>query len=281
LEKIILLVISLFFVSFGFPHAEAASKNHVLAIGICPPWKKIDTEVCRRSTSEVSAALEKHLGIAPTDVTSIVNEQATANGLKSAMLGFSGLGPSDRLIIYANLHAGALDPTKEAGPNNDVFVTWTKDKPKALAFAVVEGDWIMARDFAAWVHAIPAGEIIVIIDACESGAVSPLFVERHPDNDPHRPEAVIVSSGATQFANFTQDQRLTLYTQQLLLAINSGLKTLESVFERATTTTVTAAVPICAAERENLLKSGLDPSSCLQIPETHDPDGLLKAIVLQ
>lgn len=254
--------------------------THLMAIGICPPWKRLDTQACRRSVDAIEAALAERLDIDDRNVTTLVNAAATTEGLKAAFAGLSGLGANDRLIIYANMHAGALEPTAEAGPDNDVFVLWTKEKPAAIPFAVAEGDWIMASDFAGWVHALAAGEVIFILDACDSDAVTPLFIEAHPQNNANRAEAVIVSAAASQFANFTADRSVALYSQQLAQSIADGRGTFQQAADLAASRTHTAAIPICDLQKSALEQAGMDPLSCAQQPTTHDPDALLTRIVL-
>ena len=254
--------------------------THLVAIGICPPWKPVDTQACRRSVDAIEAALVERLGIDDRNVTTLVNAAATTEGLKAVFAGLSGLGADDRLIIYANMHAGALDPTAQVGPDNDLFVLWTKEKPAAVRFAVAEGDWIMASDFAGWVHALAAGEVIFILDACESGAVTPLFIEAHPLNDATRAEAVIVSAAASQFANFAADRSIALYSQQLAQSIAVGRGTFQQAADLAASQTHTAAIAICDPQKSAILQAGLDPLSCAQQPATHDPDALLTRIVL-
>ena len=263
---------------------RAESQNikttHLMAIGICPPWKPVDTRACHRSVDAIEAALTERLGIDDRNVTTLVNAAATTEGLKAAFAGLSGLGADDRLIIYATMHAGALDPTAQVGADNDVFVLWTKEKPAAVRFAVAEGDWIMASDFAGWVHALAAGEVIFILDACESGAVTPLFIEAHPLNDATRPEAVVVSAAASQFANFAADRSIALYSQQLAQSIADGRGTFQQAADLAASQTHTAAVAICDPQKSAIEQAGLDPQSCAQQPTTHDPDALLTRIVL-
>ncbi|HTO29185.1 MAG TPA: hypothetical protein VL017_11395 [Devosia sp.] len=254
--------------------------THLMAIGICPPWKRVDTQACRRSVDAIEAALAERLGIDKQNVTTLVNAPATTEGLRAAFARLSGLGANDRLIIYANLHAGALDPAAETGPGNDVFVLWTEEKPVALPFAVAEGDWIMASDFAGWVHDLAAGEVIFILDACESDAVTPLFIEAHPQNNANRAEAVIVSAAASQFANFAADRSIALYSQQLAQSIADGRGTFQQAADLAASRTHTAAIPICDLQKSALEQAGMDPQSCAQQPTTHDPDALLTRIVL-
>lgn len=279
------LVLSAAAVFIPINEARAENANgkttHLMAIGICPPWKQQDAEACSRSVGAIEAAFSARLGIESANVTTLLNAAATTGGLKAAFAGFSDLGPNDRLIIYANLHAGALNPTAEAGPDNDVFVLWTEQRPVAVPFAVAEGDWIMASDFAGWVHALAAGEVIFILDACESGAVSPLFIEAHPQNNAIRPEAVIVSAAADQFANFTADKTVALYSQQLAQTIADGHGTFQQAADLAASQTHATAITICALQKSAMEQAGIDPLSCEQQPTTHDPDALLPAIVLR
>lgn len=258
----------------------AGKTTHLLAIGICPAWKPQSPEVCKRDVETVSGALKTRLGLADDNIHLVINQQATAAGLKDAMARLDGLGPLDRLIIYANLHAGSLDRNKPAGPDNDVFILWTDEKPAVLAFAVAEGSWIQASDFAAWVHAIPAGEVVFMLDACESGAVTPLFIHDHPANDPARPDAVVTSAKSDQFANFAADQSMSLFSQTLAVTIGAASGTLGDAVAQASSATAEAAVPICDGMATDLKKYGLDPLSCRQQPTVHDPDGLLTQIPL-
>ena len=197
--------------------------THLLAIGVCPPWKQQSASVCRKGVETIAEGLTKRLAIAPENHHLLVNADATTEGLKKEMAALaSQLGPRDRLIIYANVHSGALDRTRPAGPENDVIVLWSEEKPEVLAFGVAEGTLITASDFAAMVHKLPAGEVVVLFDACESGAITPLFLQNHPDDDPSRPEAVVTSAKSDQLANFAADGSIALFTEQFGLSLQSA-----------------------------------------------------------
>ena len=260
--------------------AEVGPTTHLLAIGICPPWKPQPQEVCEQGVAAIAAALQARLGIADENVLSLVNSGATAEGLRKGVAQLQDLGPSDRLIIFANLHAGARIPGTMANADNDVFVLWTEEEPAAMPFALARGDWITASVFAGMIHSIPAGEIVMILDACESDAVSSLFVAAHPDNDHVRPEAVITSSRADQFANFNADVTMALFTQELAQALHSTEGSLLNAAEDAASRTAAAAIPICDAMSEQVIEDGFDPLSCRQQPVIHDPDELLHGMAL-
>ncbi|MBD1545312.1 hypothetical protein [Roseibium aggregatum] len=191
------------------------------------------------------------------------------------------LGPTDRLIIYANVHSGAIDPSKPAGPGNDAIILWSEKKPEVRAFAVAGGVWITAAEFAGMVHKVPAGEVVVMFDACESGAITPLFLRNHPDDDPSRPEAVVTSAKFDQVANFAADGSMGLFTEQFGLSLQSTEGHLEDAVMRAVAATEKAAIPICRKKALELEKLGFRANSCDQQPTVHDPDGILAHMNLE
>ncbi|WP_417667195.1 hypothetical protein [Roseibium sp.] len=262
--------------------AEPSVQNtHLLSIGICPPWKPQPASACEKSVEATGKGLTQRLGIPDQNWHKLLNEQATRKGLFEKLSDLSGiLGPDDRLIIYANLHAGSLDPSKPAGPDNDVFVLWSEEKPEVMAFAVAQGLWIEAKTFAGRVHRIPAGEVIVVMDSCEAGAVAPLFIDIHPDDDETRPEAVVTSAEFNQFANMSSDGSMALYSEMLgnVLKTQNGL--LSDALSKAASLTETAAVPICKKQADALKKYGQASNACNQQPATHDPQNILSKLQL-
>lgn len=58
--------------------------THLLAVGICPPWKDDGPEPCINSVEAVSRALQKRLDIDDINVSRLVNAKATAKGLSIA-----------------------------------------------------------------------------------------------------------------------------------------------------------------------------------------------------
>ncbi len=261
--------------------AENARTTHLLSIGICPPWKPQPTSACEKSVEATGKELVARLGIADKNWHKLLNADATTTGLYNKLAELSGkLGSDDRLIIYANLHAGSLDPSKPAGPDNDVFVLWSDEKPAVMAFAVAQGVWIEAKEFAGRVHQIPAGEVSLIMDACEAGAITPLFIDHHPEDDEARPEAVVTSAQFDQFANFSADKTMALYSQVLAKTLQSHEGPFSSVLQTVASQTSAAAVPICKTLSADLKKQGQDPTACNQQPAMHDPEDILPKLQL-
>ncbi len=230
----------------------------------------------------IAEGLTKRLAIAPENHHLLVNADATTEGLKKEMAALDAqLGSRDRLIIYANVHSGALDRTRPAGPENDVIVLWSEEKPEVLAFGVAEGILITAGDFASMVHKLPAGEVVVMFDACESGAITPLFLQNHPDDDPSRPEAVVTSAKSNQLANFAADGSMALFTEQFGLSLQSVKGELKDALEHAAAATEKAAIPICRKMTLEIEKLGFPADTCDQQPTIHDPNGIFAHMKLE
>lgn len=252
--------------------------THIVAIGVCPPWKNQPASICTKGVVEVTKTLSERLDI-PTDNQHILlNEAATTQGVVTlANTLRHKMGPTDRLIIYANLHAGAADPSQPAGPENDIFVFWSEKEPPATAFALAEQVWMQARDFASLILGLPATEIIVFLDACESDAASSLLLHSHPDHAPSQLTAVVTSASASQAALFAADQSQALFTQQLNLSLTKSAGSLADAVTLAAKSTQSAATAICS-KTEKSSTSSLAP--CAQTPVIHDPDHLLTKLSL-
>jgi len=252
--------------------------THILAIGVCPPWKNQAVSICTKGVTEITNTLSERLDI-PTDNQHILlNEAATTQGAVAQINTLQqNLGPNDRLIIYANLHAGAADPSQPAGPENDVLVFWSDEEPAAIAFALAEQVWLKAHDFAELVLSIPAGEIVVFLDACESNAASPLFLHSLPGHQTDRPIAVVSSALATQVAQFSADGTEALFTQQLNASLASATGQLFSGVQTAAKATNEAAAQHCA---QTSFAPDAPAGSCAQTPSIHDPSHLLSRIQL-
>lgn len=262
--------------------AKAIVTTHLLAISICPPWKEMPSGVCEQDITLLNKSA-RALNVAPKDVTLLLNEEATYAPIKAAFEAYNTLESDDRLVIYLNLHNGAKTAGSDASATNDVMVLYSKDDPEIIEFALAEKHWIEASELAGWVHQIPAGEVILIMDACESSAVDALFLENHPADDKARPEAVLTSAQPGQIANLTADLTHALFTHNLGQALISSAKegkTLAHAAQNAAAQTKSQAVPICKAALANQLAAGVHESVCHQTPKLEDPHNLFSNIVL-
>jgi hypothetical protein len=258
-----------------------ALKNTVVGLGNCPPWTPQSVEVCLHSVEKVMTALSPRIDAGPERQHLLVNEGASASALKlKAMELAQQLGPEDRLIIYANL---PLSPPETKSPDEAagyVLQLWAAHKPHSAVEAIADGTWMSASAFAALVHAIPAGEVILVIDTNNSHALDLDLLAGHSVDQKDRPEALVISSGPGQVANYSADRTISLFAKHLALALGEKEGSLQEVMAAAVNGTRQAAIPICADLMEKRDPSQAGPIDCAQVPEIHDPEALLGRTVL-
>lgn len=263
--------------------AQEASQlqNHVLGIGNCPMWHPQSVEVCKHSLEKVVAALAPRIGAGPEHVHLLINEGASAAALKRKATELSNqLGAQDRLIIFANVPLGQPGADSTADTPGYVLELWASEKPENADAAISDGTWISTSAFAALIHALPAAEVILVLDTNNSHAVSMALLDGHSLDHEARPEALISSSGAGQAANYSADRTISLFAKHLALALGETDGTLLDAMSTAAAGTRQAAIPICASLMENQSQAKGQPADCAQVPEIHDPDDVLAGTAL-
>lgn len=256
-------------------------KNHILGLGTCPPWNPQSVEICRHSVDKVMTALAPRLDVGPERQHMLVNEGASAAALKLKATELANtLDSEDRLIIYANLPLGLVNLADGDGASIYALELWANAEPETSLQAIGDGTWMSASAFAALIHAIPAGEVIVILDANNPQALDLGLLEHHSVDDKNRPEALVISSGPGQAANYSADRTISLFAKHLALALNSDEGTLQDVMTTAVNGTRQAAIPICAELNEKRGETSEPHPDCTQVPEIHDPDTLLNRTAL-
>ncbi|GAB4512707.1 MAG: hypothetical protein Tsb0019_09610 [Roseibium sp.] len=260
---------------------DPPKSNHILAIGNCPPWHPQSVEVCKHSLDKVMSALAPRLDAGPDNRHLLVNEGASAAALKLKATELANrLGPGDRLVIYANLPLGLSETASAEDAKGYVLELWADSTPETAIQAIGDGTWMSASAFAALVHAIPAGEVILVLDTNNPHAVDIGLFEGHAVDHKDRPEALVISSGPGQAANYSADRTISLFAKHFALALGDTDGTLQDVIAMASGGTRQAAIPICAALKETVAASGDTENDCAQVPEVHDPDGLLSRTML-
>ncbi len=259
----------------------ASLKNHILGLGTCPPWNPQSVEICRYSVDKVMSSLAPRLDAGPDRQHLLVNEGASAAALKLKATELANkLGPEDRLVIYANLPLGVVEQTGTGDQTNYALELWASAKPDTTLQAISDGTWMSASAFAALIHAIPAGEVILILDTNNPQAFDLGLLEHHAVDNKNRPEALVISSGPGQSANYSADRTISLFGKHLAVALHAGEGTLQDIVTTAVNGTRQAAIPICAELKEKRGETTEPQPDCTQVPEIHDPDALLNRTVL-
>ncbi|WP_269582515.1 hypothetical protein [Roseibium sp. Sym1] len=257
------------------------SQNHLLAIGNCPPWKAQSVEVCKNSLEKVMKSLAPRLDSGPGNQHFLVNEGASAAALKLKATELANkLEPQDRLIIYANLPLGLSESAEADDANGYVLELWAEQKPETTSQAISDGTFMSASALAALIHTIPAGEVILILDTNNPHAIGIDLLANHKVDHKDRPEALVISSGPGQAANYSADRTISLFAKHLSIALEGTDGSLLDVMTAAVGGTRQAAIPICADLKGTLAEGDTQRSDCAQVPEIHDPDALLDKTML-
>ena len=256
-------------------------RNNILALGTCPPWNPQSVEICRHSVDKVMTSLAPRLDAGPERQHLLVNEGASAAALKLKATELANqLGREDRLIIYANLPLGIVETSDAGDATSYALELWANAKPESTLQAIGDGTWMSASAFAALIHAIPAGEVILILDTNIPQSLDLALLEHHSVDDKTRPEALVISSGPGQSANYSADRTISLFGKHLAVALHSGEGSLQDIMITAVNGTRQAAIPICAELKEKRGETTEPHPDCVQVPEIFDPDALLNRTVL-
>ncbi|MTI05336.1 hypothetical protein E1180_07390 [Roseibium denhamense] len=256
-------------------------ENHVLGIGVCPPWNPQTGEVCEHSTVTVADAISERLQVGDGNTQILINEQASAAGLKLALTELAqSLDGTSRLIVYANVPSEAVLKQPDGTALRQVLQLWAEEQPASTDEAIEQGLFVSAPAFAAMLHTVPAGEVIVLLDTSNSDPVDPELLDSHVVDADERPEALITSAGPGQKANYAADRTISLFAKHLALALTEAEGTLLDALHVAASGTRQAAIPICASLKETQPVEGGNDMDCAQVPQVHDPSGVLNALVL-
>lgn len=138
-------------------------KTYILSIGIddyANEQLKLKNAVADAS-SILTALSDKKSQLTQTRHKSIFNSQATRDNILAALYELQTVSPQDNVIIYLSGHGVRIDKTWYFLPANIVHLT--RDDVVKTGISVQELEKVLAR--------IPADQLLLVIDACQSGGV--------------------------------------------------------------------------------------------------------------
>jgi|GEM_PF-2171659 len=266
--------------------------SHFLAIGVCPPWKEGSSPAitaamrtaCGNAIDALVPAMRDRLGVDPANVTRLLDDQASYAAVASTLTDLAGtLDQNDRLYVYINLHGGVLPGIYRGYQVEDeALALWTEEEPD-FSTAIESRAFMFVRELRDLVMAIPTGQTVIILDACESGAGFRDF-RYEPGSLADRLEhtAIIFSAQFDQAANFTPDDAMALFTREFVesLEVTAGqsLANAVGVAARATHGEVRLNCRNFGPEVFNDQATYLD--ICTQLPLVFDPYGVLDTITV-
>ncbi len=273
--------------------AASGENTYVFAVSACPPWKTKQLQphahdianACKNDVHVFTSSVKKALNVPSENVFTLVDEQATYQGLKEGLKKLAGTVSEDsRIIMLFNFHGDLSDINQTDKPVQDeVLVLWTQEKPFTMLSALALKQWISASELRVMIDKVLADEIVISVDACHAGEALPDILKKHTRGKGwHGREAVIMSSKADQFSYFDRGGANGLFTLKLSESIASGSSTLQEAFENAAAETSSYIdSDVNQKECSEMLWKTLNiRKRCEQTPFTYDPSELLLSIKL-
>ncbi len=241
----------------------AAGKNYLLAVGICPPYRKdIPVEVCSNGVEALAVRFSQRLGIEKADIITLTDASSTGANFLRTLSDLAGkLTAEDRLILYLNAHGDAFSEWAhffdDSGmiaqvnktyvrPDEDVIVFWTRDEPAVPALALAAREWLTVSEIVDAIETIPA-RVALMLDSCSSGRVFGGFHRHVKRSD--RIDYILASAGSQQVANINPGETMPLFTQQLVYALDvPGVHDFGAAVDFARITTVQMTQSMCATQ---------------------------------
>jgi len=273
--------------------ATDGENTYIFVASACPPWKSRQLEkhakhiasACKNDVDLFTSRVKKAFNVQSESIMTVVDEQATYDGLRDGIKEFADKAPGgSKVILYFNFHGILSDIDQQDKPaTEEVLILWTEDKPFTVLSAIELKQWITADELRQMIDRVKANEIIVVVDACHSGgAVHDILKEHGRDTDWNGREAVMVSSESDQYSYLLIDGSYGLFTYSLSEAIGSGSSNLQEAFEKASANlTEYLANDSNQKKCRDIIWNTLHKRvTCSQNPVVNDPSGLLKLIKL-
>ncbi|MFW2541440.1 hypothetical protein ACN2XU_02275 [Primorskyibacter sp. 2E107] len=253
----------------------AQPATHVIGIGACAPYKGIPPAICAEAVRDVTSALAERYDVPQAQIHTLVNKQATVDGLVAFFEALPDFTAQDSVLLYVVMHNGAGDGTQVATSKNDIMIFWSEDDPGATQFALFERKWLRASDFADMLKQMGAGRVVAMFDACHSGALAADVLHEMPQQDVRI--ATIASSTADEVANMNEDMTGPLFSSLLVSELdNTQGASFAQVVQTAAKQADTQARQICS-ERQSLMNKNIGQDvNCNQTPIIQDPSSLLE-----
>jgi len=273
--------------------AMNGENTYIFAASACPPWKTKQlvkhlrniSSACKNDAHLFTSKVKMALDVPSDNIMTVVDEEATYEGLNKALKKFANIAPENsRVIMYFNFHGIIFEiDTQDHSESEEVLVLWTEDRPFTILTALDLHQWITATELRQMIDRVKAEEIVITLDACHSGGAVHDILKKHGRNkDWTGREAVMTSSKSDQYSYFNIDGSYGLFTYNLSEAIGNGSSSLQDAFEKASKLTIDYFKNESNQQKcEDILKESLHKTEiCSQTPIENDPSNLLQSIKL-
>jgi hypothetical protein len=276
-----ILLIAAFFetsVAVATPAAPAnridPASIYVLAIGACPPWRPI--KVCRHDVMQFAEAARDLMGVPANQITTLVNEQATADGVRMAIAELRSSMPRGSAVVAYYIGHGMLMPKggKAGAEAEETLLLWSDSFPFAALYAVQASIWMTGSELGRLIATLPAASTLVILDTCEAAGANGAVLSQ-PALRKGEQIALMSSSRAHEIA--FADLTSAVFTRNLVEAMRTTSTMHDAFLEAQQETEAEAALRCEAATVSGALGEVCTP----QDPTLVDPSGLTQRIVLE
>jgi metacaspase-1 len=150
---------------------KAAPRALLIGVGNIPGHELPAIDLDIDNMKKVAAVL----GFAPDDIKVLFGAQATYANVKGALSSWvrDGVGPNDRVLIYFSGHGTRLPDLKPGSDSkeDDAMVLYDVQPGNVQGHATLK-NVLMGRELGEAIAAIPSQDVLVLVDACHSGAAT-------------------------------------------------------------------------------------------------------------
>src|ERR1700689_633900 len=150
---------------------KAAPRALLIGVGNIPGHELPAIDLDIDNMKKVAAVL----GFAPDDIKVLFGAQATYANVKGALSSWvrEGVGPNDRVLIYFSGHGTRLPDLKPGSDSkeDDAMVLYDVQPGNVQGHATLK-NVLMGRELGEAIAAIPSQDVLVLVDACHSGAAT-------------------------------------------------------------------------------------------------------------
>ena len=216
------------------PVQNREPSTYVLAVGCCVPYLAPEPQVCSNAATGFVRLLAEKLRIPDKNLILLVNEEATYEKVTGALSRLSQVtGPEDTVIFYYNGHGVLLEDYEgdEEYGMDEVFALWSEEEPFSILYAVATGMWLVDDELGSLIRAIPSRKTVIVADTCHASETERGLYPRGAIVDYHQEKAALMSSArADQVSFFDVDNKMGLFTEELLRAVRAGCPDLKKAF---------------------------------------------------
>lgn len=203
IERILIFLLCCLILSSGILQAKQEPVKSALLIGInkYQAGRQYNLKGCETDVALMKKVLITRYGFKPENIRTLTSESATLENIRKEFKGLiAKTHKEDRVVIFYSGHGTRVKDTD--GDEDDGY-----DEALCPTDAVPDGNGntknaLVDDEFSGFLKAIPASEVMVILDCCHSGTATKSF--------PSQGAIKFMDSGGSDFSNPSEHQEKAL-----------------------------------------------------------------------